>query len=234
MKNIRVWALLCWAQSWIRWRACASACARKQTCKKMSKNEEFKCICLCQINKWQNTSYFISMLNLTPPASMKTKFWSHTHILLIFWCCHAVTLCYCTLVIMSKVRSEPCHLIVKLAGIWQASVWGIYMLQNSPKEGEKKITVWRDMREGVLCRLGLSRWSQHFSWILSLFWCCLFFNDLCVTLIIQMFKLPGPHNASQLLRSLSRLSLYRESHRHRGQSRCKSSRFAADCTSRDD
>lgn len=55
-----------------------------------------------------------------------------------------------------------------------------------------------------------------------------FFNDLCVTLIIQMFKLPGPRNASQLLGGLSRLSLYRESRRHRGQSRCENTRFAAD------
>lgn len=135
------------------------------------------------------------MLNLTPPASMKSKFWSHTHKLLIFWRCHAVTLCYCTLVIMSKVRSEPCHLIVKLAGIWQASVWGIYLLQNSPKEEEKKNNSVKRYERGCFVSPGFEQMESTFlldslSFFLML---SFFFNDLCVTLIIQMFKLPGPH-----------------------------------------
>lgn len=182
-------------------------CAKINTTQKKKEQESgiwSPCLYLCQINKWQNTlkntSHFISMLNLTPLACTQAEFQSHTHIVLIFWRYHAVTPHYCTL----AIKSEAGPAIWSRLGWHLASVplRDLYAAKFSKKKWVKRYEC-----EDVLSRLGLSRWSKHFSQIPSLFLCSLFFNDLCVTLIIQMFKLPGPHErlaaAEKLVKTLT-------------------------------
>lgn len=173
------------------------------------------------------------MLSLAPSASMTNKFWSHTHILLIF---DAATLSHCIIACsLSSPKSEASTAIWSCHGWHLASVplrdlYGVKFSKRRRKKQSEEIWVC-----GCFVSSGFEQMESTF--LLdspSFLMLSLFFNDLCVTLIIQMFKLLGPHNASQLLRSLSRHSLYRESHRHRGQTRCKNTRFAADWTSRDD
>lgn len=125
-------------------------CAKINTTPKTSRNP---CLYLCQKknngkNKWQNTFintfHLISVLNLTPSAYTKAKFWSHTHIILIFWRSHTVKPHYCTLAIKSEVSSGFCHLIAPWLAFGKRPSEGFicWKILQKKKNMSEEIWVW--------------------------------------------------------------------------------------------